>query len=125
MKQIKDYELQTLKSKCIDLLSRTYLELGQKSDAESLVMLSSILATDLLEDCGTLTMEDIYQAFRQGIRNTDNFHMNVKTYYKWIKAHRQLIWDNVSTEPKRIDKRLKYRLGGGMKSIELITKKLK
>tara|TARA_R100001443_G_scaffold100410_1_gene107816 strand:- start:1177 stop:1554 length:378 start_codon:yes stop_codon:yes gene_type:complete len=125
MKQIKDYELQTLKSKCIDLLSRTYLELGQKSDAESLVMLSSILATDLLEDFGTLTMEDIYQAFRQGIRNTDNFHINVKTYYKWIKAHRQLIWDNVSTEPKRIDKRLKYRLGGGMKSIELITKKLK
>ena len=116
---IKEIEVSQLKLKCLDLITKTFVELGQVKDDKTLAILAQTLASDLLEDFANLTFEDIQQAFRQGVRNTDKFVLNVKTYYLWIKAHRQLIWNNASIEPERQDKRLKYRSrkGTGLKSI--------
>ena len=116
---IKEIEVSQLKLKCLDLITKTFVELGQVKDDKTLAILAQTLASDLLEDFPNLTIEDIQQAFRQGVRNTDKFVLNVKTYYLWIKAHRQLIWNNASLEPERQDKRLKYRSrkGTGLKSI--------
>ena len=116
---IKEIETSQLKLKCLDLITKTFVELGQVKDDKTLAILAQTLASDLLEDFPNLTIEDIQQAFRQGVRNTDKFVLNVKTYYLWIKAHRQLIWNNASLEPERQDKRLKYRSrkGTGLKSI--------
>ena len=106
---IKEIETSQLKLKCLDLITKTFVELGQVKDDKTLAILAQTLATDLLEDFANLTFEDIQQAFRQGIRNTDRFVLNVQTYYLWIKAHRQLIWNEASKEPERQDKRLRYR----------------
>ena len=116
---IKEIETSQLKLKCLDLITKTFVELGQVKDDKTLAILAQTLATDLLEDFPNLTFEDIQQSFRQGVRNTDRFVLNVQTYYLWIKAHRQLIWNNASVEPERQDKRLKYRSrkGTGLKSI--------
>ena len=116
---IKEIETSQLKLKCLDLITKTFVELGQVKDDKTLAILAQTLASDLLEDFPNLTFEDIQQAFRQGIRNTDRFVLNVQTYYLWIKAHRQLIWNEASKEPERQDKRLKYRSrkGTGLKSI--------
>ena len=116
---IKEIETSQLKLKCLDLITKTFVERGQVKDDKTLAILAQTLASDLLEDFPNLTIEDIQQAFRQGVRNTDKFVLNVKTYYLWIKAHRQLIWNNASLEPERQDKRLKYRSrkGTGLKSI--------
>ena len=116
---IKEIETSQLKLKCLDLITKTFVELGQVKDDKTLAILAQTLASDLLEDFANLTFEDIQQAFRQGIRNTDRFVLNVQTYYLWIKAHRQLIWNESSKEPERQDKRLKYRSrkGTGLKSI--------
>ena len=54
--------------------------------------------------------------------------MQVKTYYKWIKDHRQIIWNNESTPERYQDKRLNYRsrAGTGTKKIGVeITKQIK
>ena len=53
--------------------------------------------------------------------------MTVKTYYHWIKSHRQIIWDNESKEPERKDKRLKYRSrnGTGLKKLNINKNRLK
>ena len=107
--KIKEIETSQLKLKCLDLITKTFVELGQVKDDKTLAILAQTLATDLLEDFANLTFEDIQQAFRQGIRNTDRFVLNVQTYYLWIKAHRQLIWNESSKEPERQDKRLRYR----------------
>jgi len=107
--KIKEIEISQLKLKCLDLITKTFVELGQVKDDKTLAILAQTLATDLLEDFANLTFEDIQQAFRQGIRNTDRFVLNVQTYYLWIKAHRQLIWNESSKEPERQDKRLRYR----------------
>ena len=106
---IKEIEIQELTLLCVQLVSRTLVELGQVKDEKHIVVLSQSLSNDLKEDFANLTFEDIQQSFRQGVRNTDRFVLNVQTYYKWIKTHRQLIWNEASKEPERQDKRLKYR----------------
>ena len=106
---IKEIEIQELTLLCVQLVSRTLVELGQVKDEKHIVILSQSLSNDLKEDFANLTFEDIQQSFRQGVRNTDRFVLNVQTYYKWIKAQRQLIWNEESKEPERKDKRLKYR----------------
>ena len=111
--KIKEIEISQLKLKCLDLITKTFVELGQVKDDKTLAILAQTLATDLLEDFANLTFEDIEQSFRQGIRNTDRFVLNVQTYYLWIKAHRQLIWNEASKEPERQDKRLRYRSRNG------------
>lgn len=118
--KIKEIETSQLKLNCLDLITKTFVELGQVKDDKTLAILAQTLASDLLEDFPNLTFEDIQQSFRQGIRNTDRFVLNVQTYYLWIKAHRQLIWNEASKEPERQDKRLKYRnrKGTGLNKIE-------
>ena len=122
--KIKEYQKQELTLKCVELVSLTLVELGQVKDEKHIVILSQSLSNDLFEDFGNLYFEDIQASFRNGVRNTDQFVLNVQTYYKWIKAHRQLIWNESSKEPERQDKRLRYRskTGTGLISIQ---KKLK
>lgn len=120
--EIKNIELKTLRENCVDLISKAYLELGQKPSKDDIVSFALILAEDLKLDFQNMTFESIRQSFRQGIRNTDKFHLTVKTYYYWIKTHRQLIWNESSKEPKQRDKRLNYRNTKG--KLEHISKKL-
>ena len=109
---IKDIKEKDLILMCNDLLFRTVVELNQSKDEKWFLTMSVSLANDLKLDFEKLT-------FRQGVRNTDDFVLSVKTFYKWIKAHRQLIWSEASKEPERQDKRLRYRSRNntGLKSI--------
>ena len=124
---IKDIDIKELELMCVDLISKTLVELGQIKDEKHIVILARSLAYDVKEDFKNLTFEDIVQAFRQGVRNTDSFVLNVQNYYKWIKDHRQLIWNEASKEPERQDKRLVYRSrkGTGLKIMNKEIKKLK
>lgn len=106
---IKDIEINKLREYCIDLLAQTYMELGQRPNEEDVFSFGCILATDLTEDFPNMEFVDVQKAFRDGIRNTDKFHITVKTYYGWIKTWRQVIWDNDKIEPEQKDKRLNYR----------------
>lgn len=124
--KIKDITIEDLREFSVDLLSRTYLELGQRPSEEDIVSFAIILAEDLKDDFPTLELEDIKQAFRQGVRNTEHFHITVKVYFKWIKTHRDLIWQNEDKSVEQKDKRLKYRIkkGTGTKLISNTIKKL-
>ena len=107
--EIKNIDIKKLRENCVDLMSQSYMELGQRPNKEDVVSFALILATDLKIDFPNLTFDDIRQSFRQGIRGGEIFHLNVQNYYKWIKAHRQIIWNNESIEPQQRDKRLNYR----------------
>jgi len=124
---IKDIQMNDLVPLCVTLISKTLVELGQSKDSKHIVVLSQSLANDLKEDFKNLTFEDVNQAFRQGVRNTERFVMNVQTYYQWIKAQRTLIWNESSKEPERQDRRLQYRTrqGTGLKTIDNHLKQLK
>ena len=125
--KIKEINIKDLTILCNELLFKTLVELGQSKDERWLLAMSVSLANDLKKDFKSMHYEDITQAFRQGVRNTDKFVLNVQTYYSWIKAHRQLIWNESSKEPERRDQRLEYRSrnGTGMKSISNKLKQLK
>ncbi len=124
---IKDIDIKDLELHCVDLVSKTLVELGQVKDEKHIVVLSKSLAYDLKEDFSKLYFEDIQQAFRQGVRTTEVFVLNVQTYYKWIKSHRQLIWNQSDKEPQRQDKRLRYRsrTGTGLSKINNQIKQIK
>ncbi len=124
---IKDIDIKELELMCVDLISKTLVELGQVKDERHIVILAKSLAYDVKEDFKNLYFEDVVQSFRQGVRNTDSFVLNVQNYYKWIKDHRQLIWNESSKEPERQDKRLVYRSrkGTGLKIMNKEIKKLK
>ena len=125
--KIKEYTEKDLKLKCLDLITQTFVELGQTKDDKTLIILSQSLYQDILLDFKNLTFEDIQQAFRNGVRHTDKFVLNVQTYYLWIKTQRKLIWDNADKEPQRQDKRLKYRSreGTGLNKISNKIKQIK
>ena len=120
MKMIKDIDDKQLTIMCNELIFKTLVELGQSKDEKWHLTMSVSLANDLKQDFEKLNFEDIIQSFRQGVRNTDKFVFNVQTYYSWIKAHRQIIWDNTAVDTHRQDKRLRYRSGTGMKQISNI-----
>jgi hypothetical protein len=120
--KINQIDKKELLVKCNDLLFKTIVELGQNKKEDWFLVMSNSLANDLIEDFGSsLTFTDVIRAFREGVRNVDDlrFVLNVQTYYIWLKNHRQLIWDNNSVEPNRMDKRLNYRSrkGTGIKTI--------
>tara|TARA_R100000655_G_C2986396_1_gene192469 strand:+ start:1069 stop:1428 length:360 start_codon:yes stop_codon:yes gene_type:complete len=93
MKYIKQENKKELTLKCVDLVSKTFVELGQSKSEQEIVILSQSLCEDLYADFKNLMFEDIQMAFRKGVRDTDLFVLNVKTYYVWIKSWRQIIWN--------------------------------
>ena len=54
-------ELPKLKEEAVDILSRTYLEIGQKPSVEDIVTMANILVDDLANNTqfSTMTMEDV------------------------------------------------------------------
>jgi len=76
--KIKHLETNDLKLKCLDLITKTFVELGQVKDDKTLAILAQTLSNDLLEDFSTLTFEDIVQSFRNGVRHTETFVLIVQ-----------------------------------------------
>ena len=82
--------IEDLRSHAVEILSRTFLELGQNPNEDTIVSMSLILADDLQKDFKNLEIEDIKAACRRGIREGEEWHITVKTYYKWIKIYSNL-----------------------------------
>jgi len=123
--KIQDIDIDTLRQKCCDLLAQSYMELGQRPSEEDIVSFSVILANDLKEDFWMLYFIDVQKAFRNGIRNTKEFHITVKTYYSWVKSWRKIINENENKE-SNVDRRISYRSrkGTGIKRISNQIKKI-
>tara|TARA_R100001244_G_scaffold120371_1_gene89995 strand:- start:125 stop:517 length:393 start_codon:yes stop_codon:yes gene_type:complete len=124
---IKKIDNTDLTKMCVELLSKTYLDLGQHNvDAETKVLMAQSLCYDLKQSFGSLLWEDVKMAFWNGVRNTDDFSINAKTYYKWLKLWRAIIWNNEGKNNQALDKRLAYRSknGTGLKSISNNIKKI-
>ena len=113
-KQKNYYDIKDLTEKILDLLVLTSVEIGHRTDAKTLATLSKIFATDLMIErrFGNLYFDQIKQAFRLGVRfGKDEPFMNIRTFYKWVYAHKKEI-DNayyeVNTLGKDPDKTLYY-----------------
>ena len=97
MKQIKTMTKEELLMGAVDLISKTYIELGQNNvDEDTISVMSQSLADDLAKTYQNFYFEDAQNAFNLGVRspiNGDFIHFNVPTYMKWLRNHIDLIWD--------------------------------
>ena len=77
---IKNITLNELEEKCIDLLSETYIALGQHNhEPETTMLLAKKLAKDLKRRYSRLSWECIEMAFDNGINKHDGF-VNAHTW---------------------------------------------
>jgi hypothetical protein len=97
MKQIKTMTKEELLMGAVDLISKTYIELGQNNvDEDTISVMSQSLADDLAKTYQNFYFEDAQNAFNLGVRspiNGDFIHFNVPTYMKWLRKHKALVWD--------------------------------
>lgn len=112
----------------ISLVRDTLIQLGQTKSAEDQATIARILINDLQKDFSNMEFEDVQEGFRNGIRNTDEFVLNVKTYYKWLKMQKKILyeneWNKNNLATYREDKRVSYRSrkGTGMITINKLLK---
>ena len=97
MRLIKTMSKLDLILSSVDLLSKTYIEIGQNNiETETIEQMSKSLASDLFRMYKNFYFEDAQKAFNLGIRgpiNGDFIHLNVPVYMKWLRKHKDLIWD--------------------------------
>ena len=104
MRQIKTMTKKDLLINSVDLVSKTYIELGQNNvDEDTISIMSQSLSDDLSRMFKNFYFEDAQKAFNLGVRSpitSDFIHLTVPTYMKWIRKHQEIIWDARS----RVDK---------------------
>ena len=104
MRLIKTMSKEDLLLSSVDLVSKTYIELGQNNvEEETIEIMSKSLAADLARIYKNFYFEDAENAFNLGVRSpikNDFIHLTVPTYMKWLRKHQEIIWDARS----RVDK---------------------
>jgi len=93
---LKKENLKELTEKVCDLISKTAVEIGHRSDAQTVASLSKIFASDLIQEkrFGNMTWNQILDAFHIGVRfGKDEPFLNIRTFYKWVYAHKLKIDD--------------------------------
>tara|TARA_R110000744_G_scaffold378850_1_gene495636 strand:+ start:20608 stop:20994 length:387 start_codon:yes stop_codon:yes gene_type:complete len=77
-----------------DIIAKTTIELGHRTDGKTMALLANTFAADLkIENrFKRLYITDIVAAFRNGIRSTDEQqYLNIPTFYRWVRAQKLLI----------------------------------
>ena len=92
MKVLKHENLKELTEKCLDLIAKTSVEIGHKSDPQTMASLSKIFASDLIKEkrFGNMTFNQVVDAFHIGVRfGKDEPFLNIRTFYKWVYSHKK------------------------------------
>ena len=77
---------------CIDLISKCYLELGQKPTPENIALMGTLLLDDLAVNYGGLELDEVQYAFSRGIRNGEegtSCFINVRTWSVWLTQYKK------------------------------------
>ena len=115
MKPLKQESLKELTEKVYELIAKTSIEIGHKTDGKSMASLSKIFASDLIQEkrFGNMTFNQVQDAFRQGVRfGKDEPFLNIRTFYKWVYAQKKLVdnaYYDVHTLGKPKEKTLWYQ----------------
>ena len=97
MKILKQENQKELTEKVLDLLAKTSVEIGHKTDSQTLATLSKIFAENLITEkrFGNMTFNQIVDAFHLGVRfGKDEPFLNIRTFYKWVYFHKKERVDN-------------------------------
>jgi len=96
MIQLKKENINELKEKVYELIAKTSIEIGHKTDGKTMASLSNIFAADLIQEkrFGNMTWNQVEEAFHIGVRfGKDEPFLNIRTFYKWVYAHKKVVDD--------------------------------
>ena len=96
MKPLKQENPKELIAKVLDLVAKTGVEIGHKTDPETLANLSKVFAQDLIQEkrFGNMTFNQVEDAFRVGVRfGKEEPFLNIRTFYSWTYTHKKVIDD--------------------------------
>ena len=111
MKPLKQENLKELTEKVYELIAKTSVEIGHRSDGKSMAALAKIFASDLIQEkrFGNMSWNQILDAFHIGVRfGKDEPFLNIRTFYKWVYAHKKVIDDatyqvrTLGNDPKQV-----------------------
>jgi len=77
---------------CVDLISKSYLELGQKPTAETITLMATLLLDDLAHHYGSMEFDEVAYAFSKGIRDAEDgtsAFINVRAWSVWLSNHKK------------------------------------
>ena len=106
MKPLKKENLKELTEKVYELIAKTSVEIGHRSDGKSMAALAKIFASDLIQEkrFGNMAFNQIVEAFHIGVRfGKDEPFLNIRTFYKFVYAHKKII-DNATYEVHTLGK---------------------
>ena len=115
MKALKQENLKELTEKVLDIVAKTGVEIGHKTDPETLANLSKIFAEDLIQEkrFGNMSWNQVVDGFRLGIRfGKEEPFLNIRTFYRWTYSHKKVIdnaWYEVHTLGKPKEETLYYQ----------------
>jgi hypothetical protein len=91
---IKTIKKEELDKKCLHLIGKTLVELGQpnKTEEEKLHLALS-LSRDLERRYSKMSWEAVIIAFEDGVRDTDKFLLCPQTWCKWLTKMKHKIWE--------------------------------
>ena len=92
MKALKQENLKELTAKVLDLVAKTSVEIGHKTDRQTMASLSKIFAANLIQEkrFGNMSFNQVQDGFHQGIRfGKDEPFLSIRLFYKWIWAHKK------------------------------------
>ena len=80
-----------LKVDCVDLLTKCYMMLGQKPEAQQIVIMAQFLYEDLINNYSRMTLEEVYFALEKGIRQGEeaSCFINVRSWNLLLKEHKK------------------------------------
>jgi hypothetical protein len=105
MKPLKQEDLKELTEKVLDLIAKTSVEIGHRTDNTILASLSKIFAQDLIQEkrFGNMTFNQIQDAFRLGVRFGDfEPFINIRTFYKWVYSHKKTRIDEATYQVEKL-----------------------
>ena len=106
IKPLKQENLKELTEKVYELIAKTSVEIGHRSDGKSMAALAKIFSADLIQEkrFGNMTFNQIVEAFHIGVRfGKDEPFLNIRTFYKFCYAHKKII-DNATYEVHTLGK---------------------
>ena len=90
---IKQIDKKDLEIKCLHLIGKTLVDLGQVKPADEKVVLAKRLSQILITKYPKFSWQAVEQAFDDGVLESEEFHLCGKTMNKWLYRIKKMIWE--------------------------------
>lgn len=114
------YDLKGLKNECYDLINSLFIQVQQRSEADTMIVLTENFVSDIATNYSSMDLEEIRFAMNKGLRDNDPpIFINVPTWNKFLRDYKKK--KQLSKQKNQIDQFSIYK--ERTKSIGMLTSK--